>query len=193
MKHKIDRGDKPRVDIPWREGIYQINEDGQVRSFWKIWQSSNELAKDPQRLLQPSRKRLKKYWPRAEVTFYNWLHKKRYYVARLVAELFMWLDPKNKAIQVINKDWDWMNCRKDNLELSSVQNRQLRYTNYKYKKNESISMSMCAMKCWWYYETDTIKNIDMNSITKEQLVAMIVYLMEECNSMYEQYDWPLND
>lgn len=106
---------------------------------------------------------------------------------------YMWLDIKDKTKNVIHKDSDWMNCRLSNLEITSASWRTIKYLNIKYKENKNVWLALESMKCWWYYETEKIKNIDMNSISKDQLIEMIVHLMEECNSMYEQYNWPLND
>lgn len=181
MKKKIDRGEKPWTDIPWREGYYQINEDGQIRSFWKRCHWWSELSAEPQIYIQPWRKHMKRYWPSAEITLYNWLKRKHYYLARIMAMTYMWLDINDKTKNVIHKDSDWMNCRLSNLEITSASWRTIKYLNIKYKENKNVWLALESMKCWWYYETEKIKNIDMNSVSKDQLIEMIVHLMEECN------------
>jgi hypothetical protein len=127
MARLIYWGNRPRVEIPWYEWIYEINDLWQIRSYWRNCQKENEIAKEPQRLLQPRRKHLKVYWDKAVVTLFDWLKHKHFYVARLVAWLFMGLDVKNKKLQVIHKDWNNMNCDKRNLYIATVSERQLNY------------------------------------------------------------------
>lgn len=130
MARLIYWGNRPRVEIPWYEGIYEINDLGQIRSYWKNNNKENRVDPEPQRLLQPRRKHLKVYWDKAVVTLFDWLKHKHFYVWRLVAQVFMWLDPKDKKCQIIHKDWNNMNCDKRNLVIATPSERQLNYLHW---------------------------------------------------------------
>lgn len=129
ISKKIDWWKYERKEIPWYEWIYEINELWQVRSYWKNWCRQNEIVDKPQRLLQPWRKKHKKTTYKAVITLFDWLKHKHFYVWRLVAWIFMWLDIKDKTKQVIHIDWNNMNCRKDNLYIWTVSDRAFNFNN----------------------------------------------------------------
>lgn len=128
-KRPIDWWDELWYDIPGYEWIYEINKLGQIRSYWKNNNKENRVDHEPQRLIQPWRKPHKLTGCKAEVTLFNWLKRKHFYVWRLVAQVFMWLDPKDKTKQIIHKNWNNMDCRKSNLYIWSVSERAFNYHN----------------------------------------------------------------
>lgn len=192
MKHIYDRGDKPWTDIPWREGIYQLNELWQIRSFWKRGNRWHEIVSEPQTLIQPWKKRLKKYWPKAEVTLFDWFKHKHYYLSRLMAMTYMWLNINDKTKNVIHKDSNWMNCRLDNLVIATPSRRVIQYMNSKYKDNENPWLVAECFKLWGYFQIEDFKKINPDSYNKDQLINLLCVVMEQYNNMYEQYG-SLND
>lgn len=124
FKKFYNRGDKEYRRVPWYEGIYEINEDWQVRSYWRVSNRNNWISEFPQRLLshRVNRKTKKNV---AEVTLFDWEKHKHHYVARLVAQCFMWYDVKDKSKQIIYKDGNSMNPKKNNLKIASVSERTL--------------------------------------------------------------------
>ena len=122
MKKIINRGDKEYKWVPWYEGIYQVNEDWQVRSFREKKRGHCELSKEPQRLLSHRVNRKKKVRV-AEVTLFDWETHKHHYVSRLVAQSFMGYDLNDKSKQIIYKDWNQMNPKKENLRIATVSER----------------------------------------------------------------------
>lgn len=135
MKNKIDRWNEKWEEVPGYNWIYEINRLWQVRSYWKNWNRENRIETEPQRLIQPRRKRLKKYGDRAEVTLFDGLKRKHYYLARIMAKVFLWLDLKDKTKQVTNIDGNFMNCKLENLKIVSVSERQkIYYSKFPYPK-----------------------------------------------------------
>lgn len=124
MKKKIERGNKEYKWVPWYEWIYEVNEDWQVRSYWEKKQWHCELSKEPQRLLSHwvNRKEKTKV---AEVTLFNGDTHKHCYVSRLVAQSFMGYDVNDKTRQIIFKDWNAMNPKRENLRIATVSERAL--------------------------------------------------------------------
>ena len=141
MKKIPDWWYKKRIPIKWYEWIYDINEDGQIRTYRKIGNCKNKIDEFPLRYIKPR----KKIWrwsavnpqPTAAVTLYDTKRgRKKFYVARLVAYHFMWMtddELRDKTVQVIHLDWDMMNCKKENLKLATVSERAKNYF-----KNKSL-------------------------------------------------------
>lgn len=113
--------------IPGYEWYYDINEEGKIRSYWKIWNRDNKLSDEPQSLIKPRVKKSKSSWEKEfpAVTLYNWIRKQKFYPSRLVAQLFMWYNPTDKTKQIIFIDWNPMNYCKANLYIWSVSERAL--------------------------------------------------------------------
>ena len=122
MKQKINWWDKEYKWVPWYEGIYEVNEDWQVRSYWEKKQGHCELSKEPQRLLSHWLNRKKKLTA-AQVTLFNGDTHRHHYVSRLVAQSFMGYDVNDKTKQIIFKDWNSMNPKKENLRVATVSER----------------------------------------------------------------------
>lgn len=130
---------KGYVWIPWYEDIYAINEQGEVCSFWKKIRGWCILSLTVQRIMTPRKNQAKKWSnckERVQVTLYNWDTKKKYYVNRLMAEIFM--DGLEKWKQVIHLNWDPSDNSLSNLKQASVSERAKRF--YSRKKKST----------WWY-------------------------------------------
>lgn len=125
--------------IEWYEGIYDINELGQVRSYRKIWNGANCLNDKPLRYILQSWYRSKKDWPqRATLCLYDWMNKRKLRTARVMAKTFLWMsdtDYSDRRVEVIHLDWDMMNCRLDNLKVTNPSERALNYHKHKKEKN----------------------------------------------------------
>lgn len=125
-------------EIRWFEGIYEINELGQIRTYWKIWNRENKVVEYPIRYVKQSwYKPYKGAKDRATVCLYNWLIKKKFRVARLVAREFLWMTNEqynDRRFEVIHLNWDPMDCRVENLKITNPSERAL---NYHKNKNES--------------------------------------------------------
>ena len=139
MKKPPEWWSKKRIPIKWYEGIYDINEDGQIRTYWRIWNCKNRIDEFPLRYIKPRRKFAK--WtcvnarPSAMVTLYDtkkW--KRKFYLSRLVARHFMWMTDdefEDKSVQVLHLDGDMMNAKKSNLKIWTVQERAINYFSLK--------------------------------------------------------------
>lgn len=125
-------------DIKWYEWIYEINELGQVRSYWKIWNKENTIVNYPIRYVKQSGYKPHKYaWDRATVCLYNWLKAKKFRVARLMARAFLWMTEEqynNRWYEVIHINWDAMDCRLENLKVTNPSERGLNYHRNKREK-----------------------------------------------------------
>lgn len=122
----IDWWEHEYVDIPWFEWCYDINELWQIRTYWKRTNKWATLTKEPQGFIKPRTKWSKRRDIQfAAVTLYNWLTntKKKFYVWRLVAKLFMGYDMDDKSKQICHIDWNGMNCAKSNLYIWTVSER----------------------------------------------------------------------
>ena len=120
----IDWWEYEYKEIPWFEWCYEINELWHIRSYWKRNNRGSELKPEPQRYIKPRIKYNGKNKHKfASVTLFNWLTHKHFYVARLVAQLFMWYDIKDKSKQICHIDWNGMNCAKSNLYIWTVSER----------------------------------------------------------------------
>ena len=139
MQKIPDWWDKERVPIKWYEWIYDINENWQVRTYWKIGNCKNKVNESPLRYIRPWEKYAK--WtsinarPSAMVTLYDekkW--KRTFYLSRLVAVHFNLMTEEqfnDKNIQVIHKDSNMMNAKKDNLYIWTASERHINYLSNK--------------------------------------------------------------
>ena len=137
MKPIPDWWEKEWKPVKGFEGYYDINEDGQIRTYWKIGQKENSLSEIPLRYLNISKSRRKKWAnPLARVHLYNWLIKKGFKLSRLVASHFMGLTDemaKDRSVEVIHLNWNMMDCRKENLKITTSSERALNYHKNKKK------------------------------------------------------------
>lgn len=121
--------------IPWFEWYYVINQHWKIISFWKKSQKWAVLTTKPQTFIKPwiktSKNSSKKKF--AAVTLYDWLNKKKFYVARLVAHLFMWYDLNDKTKQILFKDWNPQNCDVNNLQIWTISDRTMQWMKKKYR------------------------------------------------------------
>lgn len=122
-----ERQGKDWRDVKWYEWIYEINELGQVRSYWKIWQRENSIGNKPIRYLKQSWYVAHKWAPmRATVMLYNWMTHKKFRTARLVARAFLWMSEaqyNDRRIEVIHLNSDQMDCRLENLRITTPSER----------------------------------------------------------------------
>ncbi len=92
-------------DIVWYEWKYQISSFGRVKSFHLYWWIKDRIMKE---------------WFSSfyfRVILSNLWMKKQFYVHRLVAQAFLWLDINNKKIETCHRDDNPSNNRLDNLFL----------------------------------------------------------------------------
>lgn len=124
-------------DVKWYEGIYEINELWQVRSYWKIWNRENKIVDYPTRYIKQSWYRPNKTSPmRATVMLYNWVTHKKYRTGRLMARAFLWMTEEqynNRHYEVIHLNWDPMDCRLENIKISDPSWRMINYFKNKNK------------------------------------------------------------
>lgn len=121
------------VWVPWFEWYYKINKHWRIISYRKRCQKWSKLMEEPQWYVKPRIKRSKSSKKDfLAVTLYDWIKKKKFYVSRLVAHLFMWYDLNDKSKQIIFKDWDPTNCDITNLHLWTVSERTFNWTNKRY-------------------------------------------------------------
>ena len=121
----IDFGNLPYERIEWYEWFYDINENGDIRSYWKRNNRWAELTDSPQILLRPRNKR-NKVWCTSVfsyVTLNKWKCKKHYPLWVLVAKAFMNYDNSDKTKQICHIDWDGTNCHISNLYIWTVSER----------------------------------------------------------------------
>lgn len=105
---------------------------------------------------------------------------------------YMWLDINDKTKNVLHKDSNWMNCKLDNLVISTPSWRVIKYMNSKYKDNEDPWLVAESFKLWGYFQIEDFKKINPDSYNKDQLINLLCVVMEQYNNMYEQYG-SLND
>lgn len=147
MKKKIERGDKEYKWVPWYEWIYEVNEDWQIRSYWKKKRWCYELSKEPQRLLSHWVNRKKKLRV-AQVTLFDWDTHTHKYVSRLVAQSFMGYDVNDKTKQVIFVDWNAMNPKKENLRIATISERTFKWRNLKNAQHNNIAWQKDLWNIW---------------------------------------------
>lgn len=141
--------------IPWFEWYYDINKNWKIRSYWKRGNRWAILKDKPQTLINPRFKtdKKRKEKPVAAVTLYNWIRKQKFYVARLVAQLFMWYNPIDKTKQIIFRDWNWLNCKMDNLYIWTVSERALNsvrsFTKWYLLNDWKRKLWRSSEKSWW--------------------------------------------
>lgn len=126
--------------IRWFEWIYDINELGQVRTYWKIGNRENEIVDYPIRYIKQSGYRANKDAPmRATVMLYNWDEHKKFRTARLVACAFLWMTDAqyyDRRLEVIHLNWNQMDCRVENLKVTTPSERWFNYHKNKREKNK---------------------------------------------------------
>lgn len=124
-------------DVKWYEGIYEINELWQIRSYWKIWNRENKIVDYPTRYIKQSWYRPNKTSPmRATVQLYNWVAHKKYRTGRLMARAFLWMTEEqynDRHYEVIHLNWDPMDCRLENIKISDPSWRMFNYFKNKNK------------------------------------------------------------
>lgn len=92
------------------------------------------LDKKPQLTIKPRVKKSKSSKKEfLAVTLYDWFRKQKFYVSRLVAQIFMWYDIKDDTKQIIFKDGNPLNCDIKNLKIWTVSERTLNWIKKKYK------------------------------------------------------------
>ena len=119
--------------VPWFEGYYSVTRDWDIYSYWKRGNRWAILQDTPQVKMQPRENKdsLKsKSKPRPVVTLYNGLVKKKMFVSRIVAIVFLHYDVNSK-LQIIHKDWDNYNNSVDNLKIWTVSERTLNWIRVK--------------------------------------------------------------
>ena len=147
MKKKIERGDKEYRWVPWYEWIYEVNEDWQIRSYWKKKRWYCELSKEPQRLLSHWVNRKKKL-NAAQVTLFDWDTRTHKYVSRLVAQSFMGYDVNDKTKQVIFVDWNAMNPKKENLRIATISERTFNWRKLQNAQHNNIAWQKDLWNIW---------------------------------------------
>ena len=123
------------VRIPNFEWYYQINRHWTVISYRRKVHWWAVLDKKPQLTIKPRVKKSKSSKKEfLAVTLYDWFRKQKFYVSRLVAQIFMWYDIKDDTKQIIFKDGNPLNCDIKNLKIWTVSERTFNWMNKKYGK-----------------------------------------------------------
>lgn len=126
------------VRIPNFEWYYQINRHWTVVSYRRKVHWWAVLDKKPQLTIKPRVKKSKSSKKEfLAVTLYDWFRKQKFYVSRLVAQIFMWYDIKDDTKQIIFKDWDPSNCDIKNLKIGSISERTFNWIKKKYGKQKT--------------------------------------------------------
>ena len=123
------------VRIPNFEWYYQINRHWTVISYRRKVHWWAVLDKKPQLTIKPRVKKSKSSKKEfLAVTLYDWFRKQKFYVSRLVAQIFMWYDIKDDTKQIIFKDGNPLNCDIKNLKIWTISERTFNWMNKKYGK-----------------------------------------------------------
>jgi len=123
------------VRIPNFEWYYQINRHWTVVSYRRKVHWWAVLDKKPQLTIKPRVKKSKSSKKEfLAVTLYDWFRKQKFYVSRLVAQIFMWYDIKDDTKQIIFKDGNPLNCDIKNLKIWTISERTFNWMNKKYGK-----------------------------------------------------------
>ena len=123
------------VRVPNFEWYYQINRHWTVVSYRRKVHWWAVLDKKPQLTIKPRVKKSKSSKKEfLAVTLYDWFRKQKFYVSRLVAQIFMWYDIKDDTKQIIFKDGNPLNCDIKNLKIWTVSERTFNWMNKKYGK-----------------------------------------------------------
>ena len=123
------------VRVPNFEWYYQINRHWTVVSYRRKVHWWAVLDKKPQLTIKPRVKKSKSSKKEfLAVTLYDWFRKQKFYVSRLVAQIFMWYDIKDDTKQIIFKDGNPLNCDIKNLKIWTISERTFNWMNKKYGK-----------------------------------------------------------
>ena len=165
-------------DIKYYEWLYQISSLGRVKSFPKIWRWAHNG-----KILKLDKN---KYWYLRICLCKDW--KRVFFVHRLVAQAFLWLDINNKKILVCHKNEtliDWLlNNSKNNLFLwthkdnSQDMSKKLRsWMQWKFWKEHHLSKKVNQYTLDWKF----IKTWECLSSIKRELWFNIFNISSCCN------------
>lgn len=121
--------------IPWYEEIYSVSKFGKVYSYYKRSNRWAILCNEPQAEVKPRKNKAgvnSNSKVRPQVTLYKKWTKKKMFVSRLIAWIFLWYDMDSK-LQVIHIDWDNFNNDVDNLKVGTVSERASNWHKHKKK------------------------------------------------------------
>jgi len=102
-------------DITWYEWLYQVSESWEIKSIWVFRKNRSDWSWYimPEKVMSPA---INNKWY-LKLSFAKESKKKTFFVHRLVAIAFI-PNPLNLP-EVNHKDWNKLNCHKDNLEWST--------------------------------------------------------------------------
>jgi predicted XRE-type DNA-binding protein len=97
-------------EIKWFEKYYRVSNTGQIEFLWRYRKNGSKQNWIPWKILNPLCNW--KYWH-----LFVKLNQRKFYIHRLVAQAFLWLDIDDWKMYVCHKDDNPLNNRVDNLFL----------------------------------------------------------------------------